>query len=76
MSEYMAAKMDEQITGAVSENERLRAEIAAYRAALVELVGAFNAHRNVFLQTPAEPKIRAMKRMADAWTAARALVEQ
>ena len=36
MSEYMAAKMDDQITGAVSDNESLRAEVATLRAALAE----------------------------------------
>ena len=42
MSEYMAAKMDDQITGAVSENESLRAEVATLRAALAERQAAID----------------------------------
>jgi multidrug resistance efflux pump len=34
MSDYMAAQMDSQIEGAISENERLRLRIEALEAAL------------------------------------------
>jgi regulator of replication initiation timing len=34
MSDYMAMKMDEQITGAISENEELRRENSQLREAL------------------------------------------
>ena len=45
--EYMAARMDDQITGAINENESLRdqvaaleAKVATLRAALVGLFGS------------------------------------
>lgn len=34
MSDYMAAQMDSQIDGAISENERLRAEVERLESAL------------------------------------------
>jgi hypothetical protein len=87
MSEYMAAKMDDQITGAVSENERLRAELAAYQAAIEELVACKDLHDRM----EGGPKVdghhpdlgewKAIKeeycrRKPLAWAAARALVEE
>lgn len=49
MSDYMAAQMDSQIEGAISENERLRLEVERLRRALVEatdLAGHYQAQRD------------------------------
>lgn len=44
MSDYMAAKMDDQIEGAISENERLRLRIEALEAALRQARAALVYH--------------------------------